>query len=59
MTSPLTKADRAHIIAHLSYELMPVGERPSWDQLAMEIVRLDNEIARLNAALRQAEAPHE
>ena len=45
----LTAADRAHVIAHLSYELEPVGKPPTWNQLAMEIVRLSNALAQIGA----------
>ena len=41
----LTAADRAYLIAHLSYELEPVGKPPTWNQLAMEVIRLSNAIA--------------
>ena len=43
----LTAADRAYLIAHLSYELEPVGKPPTWNQLAMEVIRLSNAIAAL------------
>ena len=45
----LTAADRAYLIAHLSYELEPVGKPPTWNQLAMEVVRLSNALAKIGA----------
>jgi len=45
----LTAADRAYITAHLSYELEPVGKPPTWNQLAMEVVRLSNALAQIGA----------
>lgn len=41
----LTDADCAYLIAHLSYELEPVGKPPTWNQLAMEVIRLSNALA--------------
>lgn len=45
----LTVADRAYITAHLSYELEPVGKPPTWNQLAMEVVRLSNALTEIGA----------
>jgi len=41
----LTDADYAYLIAHLSYELEPVGKPPTWNQLAIEVIRLSNALA--------------
>lgn len=38
-------AQIAAMIAHLSYELEPVGKPPTWNQLAMEVIRLSNALA--------------
>lgn len=45
----LTAADRAYITAHHSYELHAVGKPPTWNQLAMEVVRLSNALAQIGA----------
>ena len=47
-TNPLTEENINYIIAHLSYELEPIEkDKPTWNQSAMEIVRLNNRVSKL------------
>ncbi|MBC8719260.1 Lar family restriction alleviation protein [Ochrobactrum sp. Marseille-Q0166] len=55
-TNNLTAADRAYLIAHLSWELEPVGKRPSWNMLAMEIVRQGNKLKEVETLETQLAA---